>query len=531
MTDSSLQPASTPLTHRANDTLSQIATANPNGVAYRLLESGQVVTWRELEQRSRRCAALLLARGLRPGDGIAVYLDNHLRYFELLWGAHRIGLYYTTVSRHLKAAEALYIVNDCGAKALFTSASVLDAANDIVAGTVQINRFSLDTAVPGFEEYEIALQTVPLDASLPETLEGTDFSYSSGTTGKPKGIKRALETANKHFNATFDPRTAWKNFDAKTVYLSTAPFYHTAPVRWNMNVMRQGGSCILMEKFDALKSLEAIERYRVTHSQWVPTMFVRLLRLPEAERMRFDLSSMRVAVHAAAPCAVWVKEAMIAWWGDRIYEYYSGTELVGRTSLGSAEWLQHKGSVGRVEFGAIHIVDEQGAEQPTGKPGVVYFSGGPTFQYHNDPEKTQAAYNDHGWATYGDIGYLDAEGFLYLTDRLANMIISGGVNIYPQETENILLMHPAVADVAVVGVPNDEFGEEVKAVVQLQVGTVASDELKQSLIKYCREHLSALKCPKTVDFDTTLPRTETGKLLKREVRSRYWPSTSSPAIR
>jgi long-chain acyl-CoA synthetase len=516
---------------RHGDTLQRIALENPGGIAYRMLDGGEFVTWSQLELRSRKCAALLLARGLRTGDGIAVYLENHLRYFEILWAAHRIGLYYTTISRHLKASEMLYIVHDCGAKALFTSQALLDTAPAIDEATRSMTRFVLDDTHAGFLPYETTLAAVTDGVVLPDTPEGTDFSYSSGTTGKPKGIKRALESSNRHFNAVPDARTAWKNFDAKTVYLSTAPFYHTAPVRWNMNVMRQGGSCILMEKFDALKALEAIERYRVTHSQWVPTMFIRLLRLPEAERLRFDLSSMRVAVHAAAPCPMWVKEAMIAWWGPRLYEYYSGTELIGRTSLDSAEWLQHKGSVGRVEFGAVHIVDESGADLPTGIPGIVYFSGGPPFEYHNDPTKTQQAYNARGWATYGDIGYVDAQGFLYLTDRLANMIISGGVNIYPQETENVLLRHPAVADVAVVGVPNEEFGEEVKAVVQLQAGTAPSDELKQVLIDFCRQELSALKCPRTVDFADTLPRTETGKLLKREVRSRYWPLAPSPVAR
>ncbi len=506
---------------RRGDVLQRISATNPDGIAYRMLEGGETVSWSELELRTRKCAAVLLEHGLRVGDGIAVYLENHLRYFEILWSAHRIGLYYTTISRHLKAAEVLHVVHDCGARALFTSQALLDAAPAIEAATGSMVRLVLDGDRAGFLSYEAALAAVDDAVVLPDTPEGTDFSYSSGTTGKPKGIKRALETANRHFNATPDARTAWKNFDANTVYLSTAPFYHTAPVRWNMNVMRQGGSCVLMEKFDALKALEAIERFRITHAQWVPTMFIRLLRLPEAERRRYDLSSMRAAVHAAAPCPVWVKEAMIAWWGPCLYEYYSGTELVGRTSLDSAEWLQHKGSVGRVEFGAVHIVDEAGAELPAGKPGVIYFSGGPAFEYHNDPEKTRQTYNEQGWATYGDIGYVDEEGFLYLTDRLANMIISGGVNIYPQETENVLLQHSAVADVAVFGVPNEEFGEEVKAVVQLQAGTAASDELKRDLIDFCRERLSALKCPRSVDFAATLPRTETGKLMKSEIRNRY----------
>ena len=516
------------LAQRTNDSLARLAAVNPNGIAYRLLQGGQIVTWTELEQRSRRCAALLLERGLRPGDGIAVYLDNHLRYFEILWAAHRIGLYYTTVSRHLKAAEVLYIVNDCGAKALFTSASVLaSAGGDLAAGTEHLNRFSLDGAVPGFEDYESALQAMPREVTLPETPEGTDFSYSSGTTGLPKGIKRPLANANNHFVAQPSERTVWKNFDRDTVYLSTAPFYHTAPVRWNMNVMRQGGSCVLMEKFDAASALAAIEKYRVTHSQWVPTMFIRLLRLPEQERLAHDLSSLRFVVHAAAPCPAWVKQAMIDWLGPILYEFYSGTELAGRTSLNSFEWMEHKGSVGRPEFGAVHILGEDGQTLPAGEPGVIWFSGGPPFEYHGDPQKTRQARNTEGWATYGDIGYLDDSGYLYLTDRLANMIISGGVNIYPQEAENVLTQHAAVHDVAVVGVPNQEFGEEVKAVVELSQGFEGTDALAQELIGYCRDHLSSLKCPRSVDFVSALPRTETGKLLKREVKRSYWPQANS----
>jgi long-chain acyl-CoA synthetase len=520
-------------TRRPEDILSRQAKADPQGIAYRMLDSGRAVSWSELEQRSRRCAALLIARGLRTGDGIAVFLDNHLRYFEILWAAHRIGLYYTTVSRHLKAAEMLYIVNDCGAKALFTSVSLLSAADDLVNGSEHLNRFSLDGAAPGFEDYEMALQAVPATVELPDTPEGTDFSYSSGTTGLPKGIKRDLASANKHFVAEASERTRWKDFDRSTVYLSTAPFYHTAPVRWNMNVMRQGGSCVLMEKFDARAALAAIERYRVTHSQWVPTMFIRLLRLPDEERLAYDLSSLRFAVHAAAPCPVWVKKAMIEWWGPILYEFYSGTELVGRTSLDSAEWLAHQGSVGRAEFGEVHILDEDGQHLPPGKAGVVWFSGGPRFEYHGDPQKTQQAYNADGWATYGDIGYLDEEGYLYLTDRLANMIVSGGVNIYPQEAENVLTQHPAVHDVAVVGVPNEEFGEEVKAVIELRSGIDGTPALKDELIAWCRDRLSTLKCPRSIDFVDKLPRTETGKLLKREVKRAYWPqdgqSSSEPS--
>ncbi|MDH2051882.1 AMP-binding protein [Achromobacter marplatensis] len=496
----------------------------PDRIAYRMIPSGITVTWRELELRSRKCAAALLDAGLQAGDGIAVFLENHPRFFELLWAAHRVGLYYTTISRHLKREEARYIIENCDARVLFYSGCTQTETDVDSLDARGVLRVCMDGADAGAIQYEAWVGRYADDVALPETPEGTDFLYSSGTTGLPKGIKRPLSVANRYFRVGDSPSSAWKAFDRDTVYLSTAPFYHAAPVRWNMAALRAGGSCVMMEKFDAAAALKAIAAYGVTHSQWVPTMFIRLLRLPEIERTRHDLSTLRYAVHAAAPCPADVKEAMIAWWGPILYEYYSGTELVGRTSLGSEEWLAHRGSVGRPEFGQAHIMSEDGlTELPAGQPGVIYFSGGGSFEYHKDPDKTRGVYNARGWATYGDIGYLDQDGYLYLTDRLSNMIVSGGVNIYPQEAENLLCTHPAVADVAVVGVPNDEFGEEVKAVVQLRDPGAASADLAQQLIAYCRERISPIKCPKSVDFSTDMPRTETGKLLKRLVKQRYWP--------
>jgi len=505
--------------------LTRHASATPERVAYHMVPSGTRVTWRELEARSRRCAAALVAAGLQPGDVVAIFLENHLRYFELLWAAHRIGLYYTTISRHLKREEAQYIIQNCDARVLFYSCHTQTELDVAALDAQNVVRVSMDGADTGALNYEAWLAQQPTEISLPQVPEGTDFLYSSGTTGLPKGVKRPLVVANQYFRVGNTARTAWKAFDSDTVYLSTAPFYHAAPVRWNMAVMRAGGTCVMMEKFDAALALATIAAYRVTHSQWVPTMFIRLLRLPAEERGRHDLSSLRYAVHAAAPCPVEVKDAMIRWWGPILYEYYSGTELVGRTSLGSAEWLRHRGSVGRPEFGQVHIVSEDGMrERPPGEPGVIYFSGGGTFEYHKDPDKTRQVYNARGWATYGDIGYLDKEGYLYLTDRLSNVIVSGGVNLYPQEAENVLSTHPAVADVAVVGVPDSEFGEAVKAVVQLHDPAAASPALADQLVAYCRTRLSPIKCPKSVDFATDMPRTETGKLLKRLVKQRYWPT-------
>ena len=529
--------------------LEQWARERPHALAYRMVPSGQSVTWAELELRSRKLAAFMVAQGLQVGDGIAVMLENHLRYFEILWAAHRIGLYYTTISRHLKTDEVSHIVRDSGAKLLFCSALTLMELDEAALADLPVKRVVLDQYQAGQTNYEAAIQLYPDDVSLPERPEGMDFCYSSGTTGLPKGIKKPLADAGKHFASKSDPRSHWKDFDASSVYLSTAPFYHTAPVRWNMNVMRAGGHCVMMEKFDAELALKAIAQFGVTHAQFVPTMFIRMLRLRETWAPTLpegavaslgrpgagerdgphDLSSLRFVIHAAAPCSATVKQAMIDWLGPILYEFYSGTELVGRTSLDSHEWLTHPGSVGRAEVGVIHIVGEDGRELPTGENGVIYFSGGPTFEYHNDPEKTRSAYNAQGWATYGDIGHVDAEGFLYLTDRLANTIVSGGVNIYPQETENVLQDHPAVLDVAVVGVPDAEFGEAVKAVVQLQPPHQASPELAAELMAHCRARISALKCPRSVDFVAQLPRAESGKLLKRLVKAQYWGEGSGIA--
>jgi long-chain acyl-CoA synthetase len=509
--------------------LEHAARVMPDAIAYRMVPSGRSVSWAELELRSRKCAAALVDAGLRTGDLIAVFLENHPRYFEILWAAHRVGLYYTTISRHLKTDELRYILQDADARVLFYSGVTAGEIPSGMLDTMQVQGVMLERTETHVQaqDYEAWIGRFPDDVSLPSTPEGTDFCYSSGTTGVPKGIKRPLSTANQYFKVGDAARNSWKTFDARTVFLSTAPFYHTAPVRWNMAVMRSGGSCVMMEKFDPLLALQAIETYRVTHSQWVPTMFVRLLRLSEEEKRRYDLSSLRYAIHAAAPCPRQVKEEMIAWWGPILYEFYSGTELVGRTSLDSHEWLSHKGSVGRPEFGKVHIVDEAGQELGPGENGVIYFSGGGGFAYHKDPEKTSQAYNEHGWATYGDIGYVDAEGYLYLTDRLSNTIVSGGVNIYPQEAENLLVSHPDVADVAVIGVPNEEFGEEVKAVVQLRdpdMPAARRARLAEELIAYCRARISPIKCPRSIDFVEHLPRTDTGKLLKRLVKERYWPT-------
>ncbi|MFN2427372.1 MAG: acyl-CoA synthetase [Candidatus Binatia bacterium] len=506
----------------------QHAKTFPARPAYVMADTGETVTYGQLDERSNRCAHLLRALGLKPGDAIAIFMENHGRFLEVCWAAQRSGLYYTAISSRLTAEEVAYIVADCGARALFTSPSRLDVAREAAASCGGLRaRYIVDAAklaaLPvGFESYESAKATQPVTPVHNET-EGADMLYSSGTTGKPKGVRVKLSG-----QPAGSPNTMMGfvgglyQADADTVYLSPAPLYHAAPLRFNMTMHRFGGTSIVMEHFDPVRALALIEQYRVTHSQWVPTMFVRMLKLEKSERTRFDLSSHRVAIHAAAPCPVPVKEQMIEWWGPIIHEYYGGTEGNGLCAINSADWLAHRGSVGRPVLGVAHILGEDGNELPNGQTGNVYFSDGPRFEYHNDPDKTRKAFNDKGWSTLGDIGYLDADGFLYLTDRKAYMIISGGVNIYPQEAENILVTHPKVADVAVFGVPSEEFGEEVKAVVQPVRMDDAGPSLEQELLEYCRARLSKIKCPRTIDFDAELPRHPTGKLYKRLLRDRYW---------
>ncbi|MCK6554250.1 AMP-binding protein [Candidatus Binatia bacterium] len=507
------------------------ALTTPGKPAYVMAGSGEVVTYRQLDERSNRCAHLFRSLGLRRGDHVALCLENHPRFFEIAWAAQRSGLYYTAVSSRLTPGEMEYIVRDCGARVFLTSAHKREAAAQLVEPLRDIAaRFMLDGTIPGFSAYEEAVTAHP-ETPVSDEAEGQDMLYSSGTTGRPKGVKLSLSgrpvgTPNPLFHLV----TALYAADADTVYLSPAPLYHAAPLRFCMTVHRLGGTTVVMEKFDPAEALRLIERHRVTHSQWVPTMFVRLLKLPEEERARYDLSSLRVAIHAAAPCPIPVKEQMIAWWGPVLHEYYAATEGNGFTAIDSTDWLAHKGSVGRALLGEVRIVGEDGLELPAGEIGTVYFAKGPRFEYHNDPEKTAGSRNTQGWSTLGDIGYVDADGFLYLTDRKANMIISGGVNIYPQEAENVLVTHPKVADVAVFGVPNEELGEEVKAVVQPIDMRDAGAELERELIAFCQEQLARYKCPRSIDFEAELPRHPTGKLYKRLLRERYWKGHATQIV-
>ena len=501
------------------------ARTHPDKIAYRMAGSGKAISYRELDELSNQGAHLFRSLGLKAGDHIAFLIENRLAFMEICWAAQRSGLYYTAISRYLTQDEIAYIIKDCGAKVVITSPKCADHIKGLVTGAPgEPAFFMLDEPLPGFRSWDREAGSQPT-TPIADEVAGYDMLYSSGTTGRPKGIKKAFEgspigTPNPFLRILCADMCG---MNADSVYLSPTPLYHAAPLRFNMMVAILGGTSVIMESFDAEEFLRLVEKHRITQSQLVPTMFVRMLKLPDEVRRRYDVSSLKGAVHAAAPCPIDVKAAMIDWWGPVLIEYYGGSEGNGTTVATSQQWLSHRGTVGRSVVGKARIVGENDEELPPGQIGAVYFADGPAFSYHNDPEKTKRAYNGKGWSTLGDVGYLDEDGFLYLTDRKSYMIISGGVNIYPQETEDVLITHPAVADVAVFGVPNEEMGEEVKAVVQPNDITKADKEFEIELMQFCRKHLSPIKCPRSIDFEAELPRTPTGKLMKRLLRDRYWP--------
>jgi fatty-acyl-CoA synthase len=506
-----------------------IAGRHPDRVAIVMATSGDTLTYRELNARSNQLAHLLRDAGLRRGDHMALFMENNVRYLEVVWAALRSGLYITAINSHLTAEEVTYILGDCEAKAFVTSTALADVATaipwDDELPKVSV-RLMINGTAEGFTSYEEATAAFP-ETNIDDESTGATMLYSSGTTGRPKGVLRPLADAKPGDGE--DRLTALSgpyNFRDGMVYLSPAPMYHAAPLAFSLNTQRFGGTVVIMEKFDPAQALRMIEQHKVTHSQWVPTMFVRLLRLSDEERFGPDLSSHECAIHAAAPCPVAVKQQMIEWWGPIIHEYYAGTEGNGSTGVNSEEWLAHPGTVGRPRGVSVHIIDEEGNELGPHQEGTIYFaSPAGLFEYHNDPEKTAGSrltVGDKQLSTLGDVGYVDEEGWLYLTDRKAYMIISGGVNIYPREIEDVFIQHPAVADVAVFGIPNDDLGEEVKAVVQLLPGHSPSDELAQELREFSRQHLAGFKVPRTVDFTDELPRLPTGKLYKRVLRDPYW---------
>jgi long-chain acyl-CoA synthetase len=487
--------------------------------------SGETVTFAELNDRSNQLAQLFRARGLGRGDLIAIQMENHARYLEVAWAAQRSGLYYTTINWHLTADEVSYIINNSGACAVVTTHRLRELAATVSIPKVTV-QLMIDGTIDGWVSYEDALASYP-PAPVDDECEGDFMLYSSGTTGRPKGIKRPLRYAPVgDAGPSALPLLEALGMRDGDVYLCPAPLYHSAPLVWSTGSHRLGATVVIMEGFEPLRALELIDKYGVTHSQWVPTMFVRMLKLSDSVRQGFELSTHRAAVHAAAPCPVEIKQQMIEWWGPILWEYYSATEGMGTTFIDSKEWLEHPGSVGKSIRGVPHIVGEDGLELGPNEVGVIWFSGAADFVYHDDDAKTAESYNESGWATVNDMGYLDSEGYLYLTDRKTFMIISGGVNIYPQEIENVLTMHPKVLDVAVLGVPNSDMGEEVKAVVQPTDWADAGPELENELMEFCRVSLAHFKCPRSIDFDPALPRLDNGKLYKRTLRERYWPTAN-----
>jgi long-chain acyl-CoA synthetase len=501
------------------------AEANPAKPAVIMHPSGTVVTFGEMEARANRLAHHFRRAGLVEGDTVAVLMENNEHLHTVMWAARRSGLYYAVINTHLTPAEAAYIVDNSGARAVIGSRGMRKVceglAEHLPSGLPGLLMIA-DDDMNGWQRYPECVAHQPITA-IDDELEGDLLQYSSGTTGRPKGIRRELS----HLPPTEMPNMLSAllmaiGIEGDSVYISPAPLYHTAPCLWTMSAHALGVTVVVMEKFDPEQTLEAIQLYRVTHGQFVPAMFVRMLKLPESVRDSYDLSSLKRVVHAAAPCPVDIKKQMIDWWGTIVDEYYSSSEGAGITFITADDWLKRPGSVGKPLFGVAHIVDEGGDDVPTGQAGQIYFDmGAITFVYHNDPEKTAESRDKHGWVTVGDVGYLDEDGYLFLTDRKHHMIISGGVNIYPQEAENMLVTHPKVLDAAVFGIPDDEMGQSVKGVVQTLDPADATDEFADELSVWLRERLAHYKCPRSISFETQLPRTDTGKLYKQELIKKY----------
>lgn len=501
------------------------AKTSPDKIAYLMIGSGKSLTYAELELRSNQGAHALRSLGICKGDHIAFLMENRLEFMEICWAAQRSGTIFTAISRYLTADEAAYIAQDCGAKVFITSDKYFDTGAEILGQLDDdVHGIMVGGAAQGFQSWETLVASMPT-TPIEDECAGVAMLYSSGTTGRPKGIVRSyeFEALDSMSPVLLNVCEVMGKMAADSIYLSPAPLYHSAPLGVGMVAAALGATTMIMERFDAEALLAAIEKYKITHTQVVPTMFVRALKLPDEARARYDTSTLTCAIHVAAPCPIEIKRSMIAWWGPILLEYYAGTEGNGVTAANSEEWLAHPGTVGKALIGKIRILDDDGSELPVGKTGDVYFDAGLKFSYHGDAEKTANSHTKEGWSTLGDIGFLDEDGFLYLTDRRAYTIISGGVNIYPQECEDLLITHPKVIDAAVFGVPNEEFGEAVKAVVQPVNFASADKTLEAELIAYCREHLSVIKAPQSVDFREELPRTPTGKLIKRHLKAEYWP--------
>lgn len=499
------------------------ARTKPDDIAFIMADGSSSLTFAEVENRSNALAGQLRAAGINPGDHVALLMENRPEFYVAIWAAQRMGIYYTPVNWHLMPDEIAYIVGNCGARILLSSPTIRHLADAAIAASPAVSLWLCDSAGPsGFAPVDgVAPDPIPYEA-----LEGSSMVYSSGTSGRPKGVKRKLEKIPFGIWAPTDGMTRGLfEFGSHTVLLIPSPLYHTAPLNFGMSAHRQGGRVVIMGAFEAESALAAIEREGVTASWMVPTMMIRLLRLPDERRANAKTGTMTHIIHSAAPCPVDTKQAMMEWLGPVLYEFYGATEGNGLVAITPHEWLKYPGSVGKSD--AVRIADQDGNVMPTGEVGLIFFATQwNVFEYHDDPEKTAESRNALGWTTVGDMGYLNEDGYLFLTDRKSHMIIVGGVNIYPQETENVLATHPLIADVAVIGVPHPELGEEVKAVVELLDPSKATPETAAELIAYCRARLAKFKCPRTVDFREALPRTPAGKLLKRQIRDDYWPKTT-----
>jgi acyl-CoA synthetase (AMP-forming)/AMP-acid ligase II len=508
--------------------LSTLAEEHPSSVAAIDSGTGAVTTYADLDRESIQLAKHWASIGMRPGDVVAILMPNTPRYLTITWAAWRSGFYIVPVNWHLTAREAGYILSNSGARALVASGDLADIAGEIVAtdGAAVTSRLLVGGARDGFDDLDATIAAQPAVRPAEER-NGSLMLYSSGTTGRPKGIRPPLPESPFGAPIVFQSilaataAAAGTPVDRSSVYLSPAPLYHAAPLGWSLGVQALGGCVVVMERFDPEQVLALIERHRVTHAQFVPTMLVRLLKLPLEVRQRYDLSSLRYVVHAAAPCPITVKEQMIDWLGPIVHEYYGASEGTCLFTIDSPTWLAHRGSVGRPVFGVPHIVGDEGEELPAGEVGQIWIEGPTRFEYYGDPEKTADAFDDRGWSTLGDVGWVDDDGYLFLSDRRTDLILVGGSNVYPREIEDVLTTHPAVSDAAVIGIPDDDMGNQVKAVVELNRDIEPTDVLAAELVTFCQERLAKFKCPRSVDFVATLPRLPTGKLLRRTLRDRY----------
>lgn len=487
-------------------------------------------TFAQLNARANQLVRALRRRGLTEGDSVALICSNRPEFPETVAACQRSGLRFTPVNWHLTGEEAGYIVDDCEAKALIVDVRYAATGTEAAAAAPNATiKLAVGGDIEGFDSYDAALAEED-GSDIDDPALGTSMLYTSGTTGRPKGVHRPAargaaaaaaqqQTASQRTSAA----AAASNQGGRSMHLCTGPLYHAAPLAFSLSApLAQGMGIALMDKWDAEETLRLIDEHKITHSHMVPTMFHRILSLPDDVKNKYDVSSLRYIIHGAAPCPVPVKKAIIDWWGPIVVEYYAATEGSG-SFVTSEEWLKKPGTVGKpATDDHVRILDDDGNELAAGGIGTVFLKAPDQgrFSYYKDDTKTSSAYRDN-YFTLGDIGYLDEEGYLYLTDRSANLIISGGVNIYPAEVEAVLLTHPAVGDAAVIGVPNEDWGEEVKAVIETQPDVEATPELAAELMAFCKERLASYKAPRSVDFTDELPRHDNGKLYKRVLRDQY----------